>query len=48
MQLGKTYINQTAELNPRPSFVPWVMVNNQPLGEVSTSPVSLTFSFTRT
>ncbi|KAG5054043.1 hypothetical protein JHK85_006553 [Glycine max] len=29
--LGKTYINQIAQLDPPPSFVPWVVVNNQPV-----------------
>ncbi|TKY63546.1 Gamma-interferon-inducible lysosomal thiol reductase [Spatholobus suberectus] len=32
-QLGKNYINQIAQLYPRPSFVPWVVVNNQPVGK---------------
>ncbi|KAG5020108.1 hypothetical protein AAZX31_06G205300 [Glycine max] len=32
-QLGKTYINQTAQLYPPPSFLPWVVVNNQPVGK---------------
>ncbi|RDY10258.1 Gamma-interferon-inducible lysosomal thiol reductase, partial [Mucuna pruriens] len=32
-ELGKTYINKTAQLFPPPSFVPWVVVNNQPVGE---------------
>jgi len=36
MQLGKTYIDQIAHLSPSPSFVPWVVVNNQPIGKVST------------
>ncbi|CAJ1948572.1 unnamed protein product [Sphenostylis stenocarpa] len=31
-QLGKTYINQTAQLYPSPLSVPWVVVNNQPVG----------------
>jgi len=35
MQLGKTYINQISQLYPLPSFVPWVVVNNQPVGKVS-------------
>lgn len=30
-ELGKTYINQIAQLDPPPSFVPWVVVNNQPV-----------------
>ncbi|WVZ16868.1 hypothetical protein V8G54_009850 [Vigna mungo] len=32
-QLGKTYINEIAHLSPSPSFVPWVVVNNQPVGK---------------
>ncbi|XP_017441581.1 gamma-interferon-responsive lysosomal thiol protein isoform X2 [Vigna angularis] len=32
-QLGKAYINQIAHLSPSPSFVPWVVVNNQPVGK---------------
>ncbi|KAG2380672.1 uncharacterized protein HKW66_Vig0200440 [Vigna angularis] len=31
--LGKAYINQIAHLSPSPSFVPWVVVNNQPVGK---------------
>lgn len=36
MQLGQTYINEISHLSPSPSFVPWVVVNNQPVGKVST------------
>ncbi|XP_057457927.1 gamma-interferon-responsive lysosomal thiol protein-like [Lotus japonicus] len=30
-ELGKKYIKEIAQLNPPPSFVPWVLVNNQPI-----------------
>ncbi|XP_073289222.1 gamma-interferon-responsive lysosomal thiol protein-like isoform X1 [Primulina huaijiensis] len=33
MQLEKVYADETAGLNPRHRFVPWVVVNNQPLQE---------------
>lgn len=35
MQLGITYINQISQLHPPPSLLPWVMVNNEPVGKVS-------------
>lgn len=41
-QLEKAYADETASLNPNHRFVPWVLVNNQPLQEVSTS-ISLCF-----
>lgn len=34
MQFGQKYINETAKLDPPHSFVPWVVVNNQPIGKV--------------
>ncbi|XP_045833732.1 gamma-interferon-inducible lysosomal thiol reductase-like [Trifolium pratense] len=30
-ELGKKHISETAKLNPPHSFVPWVVVNNQPI-----------------
>ncbi|GAU13925.1 hypothetical protein TSUD_262520 [Trifolium subterraneum] len=33
MQLGKKHIYETAKLNPTHSFVPWVVVNNKPIGK---------------
>ncbi|XP_057801145.1 gamma-interferon-responsive lysosomal thiol protein isoform X3 [Salvia miltiorrhiza] len=36
-QLEKAYADETAKLNPRHRFVPWVVVNNIPLQEVSLS-----------
>ncbi|KAE9610857.1 putative gamma interferon inducible lysosomal thiol reductase GILT [Lupinus albus] len=32
-ELGKKYINEIALLYPPLSFVPWVEVNNEPIGE---------------
>ncbi|KAK7260012.1 hypothetical protein RIF29_25700 [Crotalaria pallida] len=32
-ELGKRYINEISQLYPPPSFVPWVVVNNEPIGE---------------
>ncbi|KAL9303816.1 hypothetical protein ACSQ67_021079 [Phaseolus vulgaris] len=32
-QLGITYINQISQLHPPPSLLPWVMVNNEPVGK---------------
>lgn len=42
LQLEQAYADETAQLNPRHRFVPWVLVNNIPLQEVSLSlPLSL-------
>jgi hypothetical protein len=35
MQLQRKYAAETSQLNPPHRFVPWVVVNNQPLREVS-------------
>jgi len=43
VQFGQKYIDETAKLDPPHSFVPWVVVNNQPIGEVCL--FSLFFSF---
>ncbi|KAE9591968.1 hypothetical protein Lal_00038316 [Lupinus albus] len=32
-ELGKTYINETTQLSPPPTILPWVLVNNQPVGK---------------
>ncbi|KAK7349773.1 hypothetical protein VNO77_07425 [Canavalia gladiata] len=32
-ELGMKYINETGQLYPRPAIVPWVVVNNQPIGK---------------
>ncbi|XP_027336879.1 gamma-interferon-responsive lysosomal thiol protein-like isoform X2 [Abrus precatorius] len=32
IELGKKYINETAQLYPPPSLLPWVVVNNEPIG----------------
>ncbi|XP_058734469.1 gamma-interferon-responsive lysosomal thiol protein-like [Vicia villosa] len=32
-ELGQKYIKETTKLNPPLSFVPWVVVNNQPIGK---------------
>lgn len=34
MQLEQKYATETAQLKPPHRFVPWVVVNNQPLQEV--------------
>lgn len=34
MQLGQNYIKETTKLNPPLSFVPWVVVDDQPIGKV--------------
>ena len=37
IQLEMAYADETTKLNPRHRFVPWVVVNNIPLQEVSLS-----------
>lgn len=37
LQLETAYADETTKLNPTHRFVPWVLVNNQPLQEVSPS-----------
>ncbi|TYI08120.1 hypothetical protein ES332_A10G275600v1 [Gossypium tomentosum] len=37
MQILLQYANETAHLKPPQEYVPWVVVNNQPLGQVITS-----------
>jgi len=43
VQFGQKYIDETAKLDPPHSFVPWVVVNNEPIGKVCL--FSLFFSF---
>lgn len=42
MQLEQTYGNETMHLNPPLKFVPWLVLNNQPIGNVG--PLSLSLS----
>lgn len=45
MQIEQKYANETMHLNPPLKFLPWLVLNNQPIGNVGHLSLSLYYYF---